>query len=148
MRFLLPICLLLLAGCSASEQLVTDVAFDEGRSQRAAVPLDSVAVFGPNDVVPAVYRRFGALVSQGLVSDTAEVSVMRALRQKAAEVGAEAVQVTRAENVDLSRGAVSTNPATGMPTFNQGVRYRVEAVAYHRTDRGFQPPPDSVLLGN
>jgi hypothetical protein len=140
MRFPFLVLLLALAGCATMQEPDTSVSYDEGRSQRARVPLDSVVVFGPEMEIPDVYRRFGRIRSQGLVSDTVEVSVLRALRERASEVGAEGVQIMSAEHVDLSRGAVETNPATGMPSFNQGVRYRIEATAFHRTDRGYQPP--------
>lgn len=89
----------------------------------------SLLVFDEDEELSDGYTPFADLVSQGMLSDTSEVSVLRALRLEAQSIGADAVALTYNGQYPFREYRASPFP-NQPPEWVLTQRYRIEATAY------------------
>lgn len=122
------------AGCAEIARMQAPVASHTLHEDKPVRPASSsLVVYESPDEVPDGYVPFASLASQGMVSDTAEVSVLRALQAEARSIGADAVAITQNGPIPFYTSRPSPFPNQPFEYYWEE-RYRAEATAYFFPD--------------
>jgi len=89
MKAIIPaaLCTLFLSGCVTTNASMLGTA----STQRSVVPPENVALYRNADQVPRKYEEIALLHSEGDSDFTSEVKMLESMKQKAGEVGANAI---------------------------------------------------------